>query len=134
VAVIDVDYFKQINDSGGHQAGDEMLVWVAGCLTRLARSEDTLARVGGDEFVWVLPETTRAEALVAVERARQAIAAVVTPMPRITVSAGICDSSSTDDPTELIRRADRALYWSKQRGRNQAWVYDPIVAAEFTTS
>ena len=133
VAVIDVDYFKQINDSGGHQAGDEMLIWVAGCLSRLARSEDTLARVGGDEFVWVLPETTREEALVAVERARQLIAAVVTPMPCVSVSAGICDSSSTDDPTELIRRADRALYWSKQRGRNQAWVYDPIVAAEFAT-
>jgi diguanylate cyclase (GGDEF)-like protein len=133
VAVLDVDYFKQINDAGGHEAGDEMLVWVAGCLSRVARSEDTLARVGGDEFAWVLPETTREQALVAVQRAREVIGAGAAPMPRITVSAGICDVSSTDDPTELIRRADQALYWSKQRGRDQAWVYDPIVADEFAS-
>ena len=57
VAVIDVDHFKQINDSGGHDAGDAMLLRVARCLEKLARTEDTLGRLGGDEFAWVLPET-----------------------------------------------------------------------------
>ena len=59
VAVIDVDHFKQINDVGGHEIGDEMLVRVARCLAKLARAEDTLGRAGGDEFTWVLPETRR---------------------------------------------------------------------------
>ncbi len=132
VAVLDIDHFKQINDTGGHDAGDEMLQCVARELTRLARAEDTLGRVGGDEFAWILPETTREEALVAVERARQAIAAAA-PVPlRVTISAGICDSHVAPDPSELIRLADGALYWSKAHGRNQCWVYDPAVVAELS--
>ncbi|MHB8656880.1 MAG: GGDEF domain-containing protein [Solirubrobacteraceae bacterium] len=70
LAVLDIEPFKQITDTGGHEAGDEMLLAVARCLTELARCEDTLARGGGDELVWILPETTWEQALVAVERAR----------------------------------------------------------------
>ena len=129
VAVIDVDNFKRINDAGGHEAGDKMLIWVAHCLAGLARSEDTLARVGGDEFAWVLPETTREEALLAVERARRAIADAELPMPQITVSAGICEATGAEDPAELIRCADQALYWSKQHGRDQVRLYDLTASA-----
>jgi diguanylate cyclase (GGDEF)-like protein/putative nucleotidyltransferase with HDIG domain len=125
VAVIDIDHFKQINDTGGHEAGDEMLVRVARCLSKLARVDDTLGRAGGDEFAWILPETNREQALVAVERARGVIANSVPQPYRLTVSAGICDTSATEDPAELIHLADGALYWSKARGRNQCWVYDP---------
>jgi diguanylate cyclase (GGDEF)-like protein len=132
LAMIDIDYFKQINDAGGHEAGDEMLMRVAGCLSALAGPDDILARVGGDEFAWVLPQNTRDQALVAIERARRAIADASLPMGPITVSAGICDMSAAQDPADLLRRARRALYWSKQRGRDQAWVYDPIVAEEFS--
>jgi diguanylate cyclase (GGDEF)-like protein/putative nucleotidyltransferase with HDIG domain len=132
VAVIDIDHFKQINDSGGHDAGDAMLLRVARCLSKLARAEDTLGRVGGDEFAWILPETTREQALVAVERARRVIARAVPEPYRVTVSAGICDTSSTTDPTQLIRLADGALYWSKARGRDQCWIYDPAVVAELS--
>jgi diguanylate cyclase (GGDEF)-like protein/putative nucleotidyltransferase with HDIG domain len=132
VAVIDVDHFKQINDSGGHDAGDAMLLRVARCLEKLARAEDTLGRLGGDEFAWILPETSREQALVAIERARRVIQHAAPAPYRLTVSAGICDTSSTSDPAELIRFADGALYWSKARGRDQCWIYDPAVVAELS--
>ncbi|MFZ0043848.1 MAG: sensor domain-containing diguanylate cyclase [Solirubrobacteraceae bacterium] len=134
LAVIDIDYFKQVNDSAGHEAGDELLMRIAACLSTMAGSNDTLARISGDEFAWVLPGVTRDQALVSVERARQAIAQVALPRGPITVSAGICDLGAVGDPGELLRRAHAALYWSKLRGRDQAWVYDPIVAEEFSAS
>ncbi|MBV9838545.1 MAG: diguanylate cyclase, partial [Solirubrobacterales bacterium] len=124
VAVIDIDHFKQINDIGGHEIGDEMLILVARCLERLARAHDVLGRTGGDEFVWVLPDTTSEQAIDAVERVRHAIASEVPRPHRMSVSAGICDTAITVDPAELLNYADRALYWSKGHGRNRAWVYD----------
>jgi putative nucleotidyltransferase with HDIG domain len=88
--------------------------------------------VGGDEFAWILPETSREQALVAVERARRLIAQSA-PWPyRMTVSAGICDSTVTQDPAELVHLADGALYWSKAHGRNQSWIYDPSVIDELS--
>jgi diguanylate cyclase (GGDEF)-like protein/putative nucleotidyltransferase with HDIG domain len=132
VAVIDIDHFKQINDVGGHEAGDGMLVSVAECLSRLARAGDTLGRAGGDEFAWVLPECDRHQALIAVERARKAIAGSAPRPYRITVSAGICDTSVTEDPAELMKLADGALYWSKAHGRDQCWIYDPDVVNELS--
>lgn len=126
VAMIDVDRFKEVNDLGGHDAGDELLRRVAQLLTEATRTEDTLARVGGDEFAWVLPETTAEEALLAVERARRAIVRVGGGRQApVTISAGICDSSWTTDPGELVRLADRALYSSKDRGRDQVRLYSP---------
>jgi diguanylate cyclase (GGDEF)-like protein len=132
VAVIDVDHFKQANDFGGHEAGDRMLARVARCLSRLARTEDTLGRAGGDEFAWILPETTKEQALVAVERARRMIAAATGDPYRLTVSAGVCDTTITEDPSELMHFADGALYWSKAHGRNQCWIYDPGIIDELS--
>jgi diguanylate cyclase (GGDEF)-like protein len=122
VALIDVDHFKRVNDRGGHEAGDETLVDVARCLTEHARTEDTLGRIGGDEFAWIMPETTAGEALVAVERVRRLIALTSANQP-ITVSAGICDTDATAHPAQLVNYADNALYWSKAHGRNRAWIY-----------
>ncbi|HEX4008912.1 MAG TPA: diguanylate cyclase [Solirubrobacteraceae bacterium] len=134
VAMIDVDRFKLVNDLGGHEAGDELLIAVARHLSEAARTEDTLARVGGDEFAWILPETPGAEALVAVERARRALAGVIGgaagPAAPVTLSAGVCDSSWTSDPSELVRLADRALYSSKEHGRDQVRLYEPSSADE----
>jgi diguanylate cyclase (GGDEF)-like protein len=132
VAVIDIDHFKQINDTGGHDAGDEVLVRVARCLRKLARVEDTLGRIGGDEFAWILPATNQEQALVAVERARRVLGSAISDSLQITVSAGVCDTSVTDDPSQLIRFADGALYWSKAHGRNQCWIYDPNVINELS--
>src|SRR5947209_18557394 len=115
--MIDVDRFKLVNDIGGHEAGDEMLIRVARCLSEATRAEDTLARVGGDEFAWILPETEAEEARHAVERAREAIAGAAQRLPRVTISAGNWDSRWTSNPTELVRLADRALYSSKENGR-----------------
>lgn len=139
VAMIDVDHFKQVNDAGGHEAGDERLVRIAQCLSDAARAEDTLARVGGDEFAWILPETSAREAVVALERVRRRIGQVVDGapprtasrprMPPVTISAGVCDSTLSSDPTELVRLADRALYASKENGRDQVRLYEPAAPA-----
>ena len=132
VAIIDIDHFKEINDIGGHEVGDRVLVRVADCLRGLARAEDTLGRIGGDEFAWVLPEADRLQALAAVDRARVELAAGgLAPAP-MTISAGICDLASSRDPGELMQLADRALYWSKAHGRNVCWVYDPEVVHELS--
>jgi diguanylate cyclase (GGDEF)-like protein len=132
VAVLDIDHFKHINDAGGHEVGDEMLIAVAHCLRSLARTEDTLARAGGDEFAWLLPGTTREDALVAVERARRMIGEGVPRPYRISVSVGICDTTVTEDPAELLQLADGALYSSKAHGRDQVWIYDPAVVTELS--
>ncbi len=132
VALIDIDHFKHVNDSGGHEAGDELLVRVAQCLADHARAEDVLGRVGGDEFAWVMPETAREQALVAVERARRLIAATASREFRITVSAGLCDTNASTHSAQLMSFADSALYWSKAHGRNRSWIYDPEVIGELT--
>jgi diguanylate cyclase (GGDEF)-like protein len=132
VVVLDIDHFKQINDTGGHESGDEILQLVARCLSEVARGRDTLARGGGDEFTWILPDTTGDEALAATESARRLIAARVPDRARVTVSAGICDTGCTSVPAELIHLADGALYWSKAHGRDQCRIYDPAVVNELS--
>jgi diguanylate cyclase (GGDEF)-like protein len=125
VAVLDVDHFKTINDTGGHDSGDEMLVRVANCLRSVARAGDTLARAGGDEFAWLLPQTTGEQALAAVQRARQIVGESVELPLRLSLSVGICDTSVSCDPAQLLGFADDALYACKAHGRAQARVYDP---------
>jgi diguanylate cyclase (GGDEF)-like protein len=134
VAMIDVDRFKLVNDLGGHEAGDEMLVRVARCLSDATRAEDTLARVGGDEFAWILPETVGEEAVVAVERARAAMALSADELPHVTLSVGLCDTRYTSDPSELVRLADRALYSSKENGRDQVRLYTPASSDELAAT
>ena len=134
VAMIDVDRFKLINDAGGHEAGDEMLVRVAECLRTATRAEDMLARVGGDEFAWILPETAGEAAVQAVERARVAMASTTGELPQATLSVGVCDTRHTSDPTELVRLADRALYSSKEHGRDQVRLYAPASTDELAAT
>jgi diguanylate cyclase (GGDEF)-like protein/putative nucleotidyltransferase with HDIG domain len=134
LALLDVDHFKAINDSLGHERGDVVLAAVAATLSDVARTEDVLARLGGDEFAILMP-VTEAQALVAVERARAAIAAIeLDGGLTITVSAGICGLEHAIDPDSLVRLADGALYWGKAHGRNAAWIYDPEVVRELSIS
>jgi diguanylate cyclase (GGDEF)-like protein len=128
VAMIDVDNFKEINDRHGHARGDEALRFVADCMRKAVRVSDTVGRLGGDEFMWILPDTDAAAAVKAVERARELIAQGGQGTEVATTSAGICDTGSISDPAELVRRADVALYASKASGRNQVTLYDAEVA------
>ncbi|WFF41314.1 sensor domain-containing diguanylate cyclase [Salinicola endophyticus] len=120
IAVIDLDGFKQINDTHGHAIGDEILVGIAELLRRSLRESDAAIRLGGDELLLVLPGVTLDQATQAVERIRQALAA--TPLTRLalemTLSAGIADYRN-ESQDALLERADRALYRAKRRGRNR---------------
>lgn len=118
---IDVDHFKAINDTHGHQAGDQVLAEVARRLAEAVRGGDELARWGGDEFVAILPGTDKAGALRAAERLRAAVAAAPVEAAGealdVTVSVGWAHWAG-DTPDDLLARADRALYKAKDAGRN----------------
>ncbi len=125
LAVLDIDHFKAYNDLYGHQAGDRALTEVSRRLRAVARSEDLVARIGGEEFGWILPETDGAAALDAVERARRLVAGSPIGEKHLTISGGICDLARATDADSLFRLADGALYWAKARGRDQACLYSP---------
>lgn len=125
LAMIDVDRFKRINDALGHEGGDDLLIAVSAHMRSAIRAGDTIARVGGDEFAWIMPETTGGEAAVAVDRARQQMRDGARSDACVTISVGVCDTSWTSDPSELVRFADRALYTSKDHGRDQVRLYAP---------
>lgn len=125
--LLDVDHFKEINDSLGHAVGDAVLADLARLLAQDAREEDLVGRVGGDEFALALPETTAAEAHAAVERLRDRVAATPVRDVWIRLSAGICDLAHAGSSQELYRLADGALYWCKAHGRDSSCVYEPDV-------
>ncbi len=129
VAVLDIDRFKQINDSAGHAEGDRILGRVAEVLRELSRREDVLGRLGGDEFAWVFPEADAEEALAALQRAQLHITRGESGLGEFTISAGIADNSMAADPAGLMELADAALYSSKAHGRNACRVYSTEMAA-----
>jgi diguanylate cyclase (GGDEF)-like protein len=125
ILLIDIDYFKRVNDSAGHLAGDEVLRQVASHVQAAVRTVDIVARYGGEEFVVILPETSATGAVIFAERLRMGIEAqefIIGPLEiRLTVSIGIstfpaADIASADD---FFARADAAMYRAKQDGRNQ---------------
>lgn len=132
LVLLDLDQFKAVNDTAGHGTGDEVLRGISGRLAQGARGEDVLARIGGDEFALLLPETTAMEALSVVERLRADVVAELVQGYRLTLSAGISDLSHATAARELFSFADGALYWAKARGRDCAWVYDPEVVRELS--
>jgi diguanylate cyclase (GGDEF)-like protein len=119
----DVDFFKQINDQAGHDAGDKVLVHLASLMKENLRDMDVLARWGGEEFLALLPNTDMAQAAAVAERIRAAIAAASVEHGNkpigITMSFGIAQVHGAQDLQAATTRADRALYKSKQNGRNQ---------------
>jgi two-component system chemotaxis response regulator CheY len=123
--IIDVDHFKSINDTWGHTAGDAVLSDVAHCIARQTRSSDLVARIGGEEFAVLLPETPLLEALQVAEKIRAAVASAPLRTGKaaipVTISAGVANipHSQVSEPTELVHAADQALYRAKERGRNR---------------
>jgi diguanylate cyclase (GGDEF)-like protein len=123
LAMLDLDHFKDVNDRYGHAGGDEVLKAFAGIAARSARRSDYFARWGGEEFVWVLPETVRSDAECALQRLRQMLAASEVMQQdrelRITVSCGLTILQPDESWTTAIQRADEALYEAKTRGRDR---------------
>ena len=120
VAVVDLDRFKHVNDTRGHQAGDQVLVQVAGALSDGVREYDLAARLGGDEFVLVLPGCASEQAVAVAERLRRSIARSVTVADGVTATIGVAAyGRHGTDPEELVRAADHALYEGKREGRDR---------------
>lgn len=132
IAFIDLDHFKRINDTWGHQAGDEILRRVVEWLTRFVRKGDIVARYGGEEFVLVLPGARQSAACAMMDRLRSTIAAQPHELDdgqkvTVTISAGIATHMENGvacvDVSYLVRNADRAVYTAKRNGRNRVEVY-----------
>lgn len=119
MVVLDIDHFKQINDKHGHKTGDQVLESVAKTLHGICRKEDLLARVGGEEFVAVLPGVGLAEAVIRAETTRVQIATSKPQGIPVTVSLGVTVMSGKETYDDLFRRADDAMYRAKLGGRNR---------------
>lgn len=122
--MIDIDHFKAVNDSGGHQTGDMILRAVAGTVKSHTRMTDTLGRLGGEEFGILLPDTDLESAAYVAESLRRVIESLhFDPWPghdgRVTASFGCACRAMGEDGDELMRRADMALYAAKTEGRNR---------------
>ncbi len=130
VLAVDIDHFKRINDAHGHHVGDEALIVAARTLLSLTRSEDTVARTGGEEFAVLLPGTNRLGAAVLAERIRVAIERermiVSDKILTLTVSVGVASLNPDGGHgiTDLVQTADRRLYLAKENGRNRICVND----------
>jgi two-component system, cell cycle response regulator len=123
--ILDIDHFKRVNDTYGHDCGDEVLKGFADRLRGIIRSGDLLCRLGGEEFVIVMPNVNAPSAARIAERARAAIQQEPFVMPTtgqsipVTASIGLAERREDTNPHELYRRADQALYRSKSEGRNR---------------
>jgi diguanylate cyclase (GGDEF)-like protein len=111
--MLDLDHFKLFNDSHGHQSGDRLLQQVARAWVKELRPTDVLSRVGGEEFALALPDCRLEEAVEVIERLRASI-----PGGQ-TCSAGVADWNGSESASQLVGRADLALYDAKRNGRNQ---------------
>ena len=125
VMILDIDLFKKVNDAYGHDAGDEVLKVFAARVKRKVRGADLMCRMGGEEFVVVMPDTRLAVARAVGERVRTAVAASPFPLANgeraipVTVSIGVSQSMGGESTDAFLRRADQALYLSKNSGRNR---------------
>ncbi len=117
----DIDHFKRINDNNGHQVGDDVLVRIAEIARSQARASDLVGRLGGEEFIWILPDAGPTEARTAAERLRHAIETESSKggLPCVTASIGYAMWRKDDDGNSLLARVDDALYAAKEAGRNK---------------
>ena len=131
VIVSDVDKFKHFNDTYGHIAGDQVLEKLAQVIKQSVRDNDVPARFGGEEFTIMLPQTDITIAWIVAERLRNNVAEMRVPweveLPQVTISLGIFSFNNDNKlgATDVLRRADEALYVSKARGRNRSTIWEP---------
>jgi diguanylate cyclase (GGDEF)-like protein len=131
--MIDIDQFKHLNDARGHAAGDRALQALVNQVKTMLRGQDSIARMGGEEFAILLPETSVSAGILTAERVRQAIEELEIPFDtgpiKFTVSAGVAQLESTQSSwEEMMRNADAALYEAKEHGRNSVAVQSPKAA------
>lgn len=126
LCMFDLDGFKLVNDTHGHQTGDRVLRSVAEALVACRRAGDVLARIGGDEFAVIAPDTNADDALALAERVRAASSEAVASLGlTVTVSAGVTDLGAASTTDDLVHLADTALYHAKHHGRDQTVRYAP---------
>jgi two-component system, cell cycle response regulator len=125
MAMVDIDFFKKVNDTYGHAVGDEVLQFVSKLFRESIRATDLAARYGGEEFAVMMPETELADAVTFAEKIRTLVEATAIPTQAgpvsVTVSVGVASvpHSRIHTPRELVVAADKALYRAKKNGRNQ---------------
>jgi diguanylate cyclase (GGDEF)-like protein len=130
LGVVDIDCFKAINDTYGHLFGDEVLLLVARLMMQSFRGADQLFRFGGEEFVIVLDHATVAGAAIAFERFRAAVEGFSFPqVGRVTVSLGYTQIHPDDAPSTCVERADSALYYAKNHGRNKVCSHEALISS-----
>ncbi|MDF2152173.1 sensor domain-containing diguanylate cyclase [Vibrio sp. CAU 1672] len=132
LVIFDIDHFKKVNDTYGHQTGDEVIRRTANLLRRTARSSDICGRFGGEEFTVILPNTNQEQASYFAERLRkrieQEIVKVEDYLINYTISIGVCEfNSSFENHTQWLKCADSALYSAKESGRNQTCCHSAIL-------
>lgn len=120
--MMDIDHFKTINDTYGHETGDEILAKVGEMFKAYTRAEDKVYRYGGEEFCVIMPKTGKEEAIKAGERLREVLSSYSeNGLPKFTMSAGVSNYSAGETACDTIKRADNALYEAKNNGRNRLY-------------
>jgi len=125
--MVDIDFFKSVNDDFGHSVGDDVLRGISATLRQVARVGDLVCRFGGEEFCILLPHTDADDAALAAERLREAIAATKFPQLSVTASLGVSSMSlGASEPQEMLDQADQCLYAAKRTGRNRTVRWDDV--------
>jgi Amt family ammonium transporter len=128
ILMLDIDHFKEINDQFGHASGDEAIQQVAAICSKILRDDDILGRLGGEEFALLLVDATLTAASSVAERLRQRVADTKMPVQsdyiRMTISIGVAEALVGESVDGVLRRADKALYQAKSKGRNRVELFD----------
>lgn len=136
LVMLDIDHFSEINALLGHRGGDQFIAEIAELIRRVARAEDVVARIGGQEFAWLMPDCSSFSAWAAAERLRGAVArGPLAGLEGRTISAGICDVAHSEGTgARMFELASGALYWAKQNGRDMCVRYSPDVVVDLSAT
>lgn len=133
IILADIDHFKRVNDTWGHQTGDQVICFVAGVMQREMPRNALVARIGGEEFALIAPDLDARKAKALAEKIRNTVAnkklirrSSKEDLGQIAVSLGVAEYNSSEKQSDLVARADKALYHSKNHGRNQTTLFDDV--------